>query len=76
MSARSLTESRQLSTVDVRLGLELVHHAARLLHRERDQPLLRVPVLLEELRVLRLELVEPTLLLERDLELGEVEVLA
>ena len=59
---------------DERLRVELVHHAARLLHGDRDQALLGVPVLLVDLGVLRLERVEPALLLERDLELREVEI--
>src|SRR5262249_10329537 len=54
---------------DERLRVELVHDAARLLHRDRDETLLGVPVLLVDLAVLRLEAVELALLLERDLQL-------
>ncbi len=73
MSARPWAESRQLSAVAIRLGFELVHDAARLLQREGDEPLGLVPVLLVDLRVLLLERVQPILLLEGDLELGDVQ---
>ena len=55
-------------------GLERVHHPARLLHGDGDLALLGVPVAVEELLVPGLEGLEPPLVLERDLKLGEIQV--
>ena len=50
MSARSLHGLAPAVGGRERLRVELVHHAARLLHRDRDQPLLGVPVLARRAR--------------------------
>ena len=56
----------------VGLWIELVHDAARLLNRYRDEALALIPVLVEDVFVLGFETIESARFFKRDLELGQV----